>query len=67
MNCIIYPCSNELIPFIDYIDKIDNDLHIVKAVCPVVCRSMVSDELGMHKKNLSLTIEIQIDLSEIIC
>ncbi|MBR3667766.1 MAG: hypothetical protein IKN66_11525 [Ruminococcus sp.] len=46
MNCIIYPCSNELIPFIDYIDKIDNDLHIVKAVCPVVCRSMVSDELG---------------------
>ena len=38
MNCIIYPCSNELIPFIDYIDKIDNELNIVKAICPVICR-----------------------------
>ncbi|MGN0616993.1 hypothetical protein [Ruminococcus flavefaciens] len=45
MNCIIYPCSNDVIPFIDYINSSKNDLHIVKAVCPVICRSMIADNI----------------------
>lgn len=66
MNCIIYPCSNELIPFIDYIDKIDNELNIVKAICPVICRSMVSDELSW---DISTDFESSLELCDtvIIC
>ncbi len=45
MNCIIYPCSNDVIPFIDYINSSESKLKIVKAVCPVICRSMIADDI----------------------
>lgn len=44
MKCLIYPCSNEFHHLIELINNCDNELNIVKAVCPKIVRDQIADD-----------------------
>ena len=33
MDCIVYPCSNDIMPFIECVNSMEDELRITKAVC----------------------------------
>jgi len=43
MDCIVYPCSNDIMPFIECVNSMEDELRITKAVCTEICKRTIHD------------------------